>query len=132
MKKYAIAVVMIVSVSGLLALAACDQDAGSSDSGPATGAQTTSATTPGDTGSAEIAITLEELAEFDGKDGRPAYVAVDGVIYDVSSSSAWADGVHAPCNLDAMAGKDLSETLRQAPSNMRSLLARMPVVGRLE
>ena len=132
MKKHAIAVVVIVCVSGLLTLAACDQDTGSSDGGTTPDAQSTSAATPEDAGSAEITMTLEELADFDGKDGRPAYVAVDGVIYDVSSSSAWADGVHAPCNLDAMAGKDLSETLRQAPSNMRSLLARMPVVGRLE
>ncbi|NLG57268.1 MAG: cytochrome B5, partial [Clostridiales bacterium] len=29
-------------------------------------------------------MTLEELKAFDGKEGRRAYIAVDGIIYDVT------------------------------------------------
>lgn len=75
------------------------------------------------------AFTLDSLAEFDGKDGRPAYVAVDGVVYDVTGSSTWPEGDHTPCDLEAMAGRDLSEVIKQAPARMRELLEQMPVVG---
>ena len=36
----------------------------------------------------------EELAGCDGRDGRVAYVAVEGRVYDVSNSSMWRDGSH--------------------------------------
>ncbi len=77
------------------------------------------------------AITLEELAGFDGKEGRPAYVAVDGIVYDLSGSATWPEGKHTPCNLQAMAGRDLSEEIEQAPPRMRDYLRRFPVVGTL-
>lgn len=89
----------------------------------------TSATT--EPGSNQRTFTPAELAEFNGKDGKPAYVAVDGVVYDVSASRSWVDGEHTRCNLGAMAGKDLSAEIQQAPANMRALLERMPVVGKL-
>jgi len=79
----------------------------------------------------EKTFTLAELAQFDGKEGRPAYVAVDGVVYDVSGSARWREGQHTSCPLEAMAGKDLTAEMEQAPSNMRSLLQRMTVVGTL-
>ncbi len=76
-------------------------------------------------------FTLAELAEFDGKGGKPAYIAVDGVVYDLSGSATWPEGKHTPCNLGAMAGRDLSEELKQAPARMRENLKRFPVVGTL-
>jgi predicted heme/steroid binding protein len=78
------------------------------------------------------AFTLAELAEFDGKDGKPAYVAVDGIVYDVTGSANWQEGDHTPCNLDAAAGKDLSAVLAQAPARMRGYIEAMPVVGSLQ
>jgi predicted heme/steroid binding protein len=84
---------------------------------------------PVDTGKT---FTVTELAKFDGKNGNPAYVAVDGVVYDVTGSAKWPQGDHTPCNLDTMAGRDLSEEIKQAPANMRSLLQNMPVVGTLQ
>jgi predicted heme/steroid binding protein len=47
--------------------------------------------TPVDAGSD---LTLEELAEYNGKDDNPAYIAVDGVIYDVSRNANWKSGEH--------------------------------------
>ncbi len=93
------------------------------------GTDGTTATTAGSR--VDQVFTVAALAEFDGRDGRPAYVAVDGVVYDVSDSLAWPEGMHSSCNLGAAAGKDLSDVIDQAPSNMRSLLERMPVVGSL-
>ena len=74
-------------------------------------------------------FTPAELARFDGKDGRSAYVAVDGVVYDLSASAAWSGGEHTLCDLGARAGRDLSDEIKFAPSFMRSMLAAMPTVG---
>lgn len=82
--------------------------------------------------SEEKVFTPAELAQFDGREGRPAYIAVDGVVYDVSSSARWLEGRHTTCFLDPKAGNDLSEELKQAPSNMRALVEQLPVVGRFE
>ncbi len=40
-----------------------------------------------------LGITIDELAKFNGKDG-PAMVAVNGIIYDVSESRLWRNGIH--------------------------------------
>lgn len=104
------------------AAAACG-DGGSSAPAPM-------ATSPSAAG--ERLFAPAELAQFDGKDGRAAYVAVDGVVYDVSGSHDWPGGEHTPCDLDAMAGEDLSDEIAQAPPSMRRLMEQMPVVGRLE
>lgn len=80
----------------------------------------------------ERVFTRQELAGFDGRDGSPAYIAVDGRVYDVSGSASWPQGEHAPCDLDAMAGRDLSEEIEQSSPSMRRYLQRLPMVGRLE
>jgi len=95
----------------------------------ATGSTSAPGTTP--TSAAGQEFTAGQLAEFDGADGRPAYVAVDGVVYDVSASARWSEGIHFSCNLGASAGRDLSDVISQAPANMRSLLSKMPMVGTL-
>lgn len=99
--------------------------------GSATETTTPQTSGPSTTAATEIEFTLDELAEFDGLEGRPAYVAVDGIVYDVSDSARWRQGSHSPCNLGASAGRDLSDVIEQAPANMRALLGRMPVVGSL-
>ena len=73
-------------------------------------------------------MTVEELAKYDGRDGRPAYVAVSGVIYDVSTSSLWQGGNHVDQH---QAGQDLTEDLKKAP-HVRTLVERFPSMGRLE
>ncbi|MBW2503656.1 MAG: cytochrome B5 [Deltaproteobacteria bacterium] len=73
-------------------------------------------------------MTPEELAMNDGRDGRPAYVAVNGTVYDVTDSPRWENGLHPP---DHEAGQDLTDELRSAP-HVRAVVERFPVVGRLE
>lgn len=72
-------------------------------------------------------LTLEELHGFDGKEGRPAFIAYKGIIYDVTKSKLWKDGAHARKHL---AGHDLSNALRAAPHAEDKILS-MPEVGKL-
>ena len=37
-------------------------------------------------------FTKEELSKYDGQNGQPAYVAIEGVVYDVSGKEAWKGG----------------------------------------
>lgn len=73
-------------------------------------------------------MTKNELAKHDGREGRPAYIAVSGTIYDVSASPLWKDGDHQGSH---QAGGDLTEELKSAP-HVRAVVERFPVVGRLE
>ena len=73
-------------------------------------------------------MTLAELAQNNGQNGRPAYVAVNGTIYDVTESPRWQNGLHPP---DHQAGQDLTEELASAP-HVRAVVERFPVVGTLE
>lgn len=77
---------------------------------------------------ADRVFTLEELAEYDGLDGRDAYVAVDGIVYDMTDSGAWGEGNHN----GFQAGQDLTEEIREISPHGVSVLERMPVVGTLE
>ncbi len=72
-------------------------------------------------------FTLEELAEFNGMDGNPAYVAVNGVVYDVTDNDAFENGEHAGQQL---AGTDATEVITESPHG-ESVLEDLPVVGTL-
>lgn len=71
-------------------------------------------------------FTVEELAEYDGQDGRPAYVAYDGVVYDVTESAMWAEGDHEGLHV---AGKDLTQEHDEAPHDV--YVTDFPEIGRL-
>jgi predicted heme/steroid binding protein len=73
-------------------------------------------------------FTREELQKFDGREGRPAYVAFRGKVYDVSESFLWRGGKHQVLH---QAGEDLTEAMQEAPHG-EELLARFPVVGELQ
>lgn len=49
-------------------------------------------------------FTQADLAQYDGKSGNPAYVAVNGVVYDVTNNAAWAAATH----FGLSAGNDLT------------------------
>ena len=73
-------------------------------------------------------FTLEELAQFDGQKGRAAYVAVDGVVYDVTNVPAWKGGLHAGGSIRA--GGDMTETIKRDPHGPENLEAAV-FVGRM-
>ena len=54
----------------------------------------------------------EEISERTGKDGQPAYVAMDGNVYDVSASKLWRNGHHMQRH---DAGADLTDVFPTAP-----------------
>ena len=57
-------------------------------------------------------ITLQELQENNGKNGKPAYIAYKGKVYDVTESAMWGDGEHMGTH---QAGKDLTDDMELAP-----------------
>ena len=73
-------------------------------------------------------FTLEELAEFDGKDGARAYVAVQGVVYDVTDLPRWEGGTHNGYD----AGQDLTDIILNKSPHGLSTLERATKVGLLE
>jgi predicted heme/steroid binding protein len=73
-----------------------------------------------------IEFTLEDLAEFDGLDGRDAYIAVDGYVYDVTESNLWRDGSHQGA---VQAGQDLTDELDSISPHGREMLDRVPRIG---
>ena len=70
-------------------------------------------------------FTERELALYNGENGKPAYVAYKGKVYDVSASFLWKDGKHQVLH---NAGADLTLALEQAPHGIEAL-ERLPVVG---
>lgn len=76
----------------------------------------------------ELSLTLEELKQYDGQNGNPAYVAVDGIIYDVSKVRKWKDGKH---EMGVTAGQDLSELIGQSPHG-KAILSEATVVGKIK
>lgn len=70
----------------------------------------------------------EELRQYDGKEGRPAYIAYKGVIYDVSNNPNWEDGEHMG---RLQAGQDLTPYLEEAPHG-EEVFDALPEVGKLE
>jgi predicted heme/steroid binding protein len=72
-------------------------------------------------------LTLEDLAAFDGKVGRPAYFAFEGKVYDATQSKLWKQGVHMGRH---NAGNDMTEALSLAPHG-REKVTSMTAVGEL-
>ncbi len=70
-------------------------------------------------------FTMEELHNFDGKEGRPAFVAYRGRVYDVTGSKLWKEGSHMKKHL---AGHDLTDAIKTAPHGDEKILS-MPEIG---
>ncbi len=73
-------------------------------------------------------ITSEDLASFDGKEGRPVYVAFQGRVYDVTQSRLWSTGTHMKRH---PSGKELTGEILAAPHGPE-VLDRYPQVGALK
>lgn len=65
---------------------------------------------------ADKVFTLAELAQYDGQDGRPAYFAYEGQVYDASSIPNWKENK----NHGNLAGKDITDALSTPPTGPES------------
>ncbi|MFD1018374.1 cytochrome b5 [Thalassobacillus hwangdonensis] len=79
------------------------------------------------TNTPQIEITREQLSEFTGMNGKPAYVAVDEIIYDVTNNAAWSVASH----FGLTAGEDLSQEFASCHTGQQWILETLPPVGRL-
>ena len=133
--KKKILVISLLAVA-VLVLAGCTQQAPAPTATPVVTPAATEAVTEVPAATAEQAaapqaaleLTLEELAKFNGKDGARAYIAVDGIIYDVTDTGFWKDGQHNGFE----AGKDLTvENKTKSPHGVAKLSGAVEV-GKLK
>ncbi len=74
-----------------------------------------------------LELTLTELNKFNGENGAKAYVAVDGVIYDVTGVPAWKGGKHK----GNMAGQDITELIKTKSPHKGKVLKNLKIVGKI-
>lgn len=72
-------------------------------------------------------FSKEELVRNNGKNGTPAFFAVNRKVYDVTDSPLWENGEHESLH---EAGKDLTQELELAPHGA-DVIERYHVVGTL-
>ncbi len=72
-------------------------------------------------------MSKSDLAKYNGKDGKPAYIGFSGKIYDVTSSAIWIDGEH---QFSHNAGQDLTEAMADAP-HADEVFEGFPAIGTL-
>jgi len=68
-------------------------------------------------------FTLQELAAFSGKDGAPGYIAINGIVYDVTDFQLLKDGRHH----GVVPGNDVSSLF----VHNKAILKRLKIVGKL-
>ena len=73
-------------------------------------------------------LDRESLKEFNGKDGKPVYIAHKGRVIDVTNSKFWKTGLHMKRH---PSGTDLTTDIEAAPHGI-DVLDRYPQVGVLK
>lgn len=73
-------------------------------------------------------FTSEELAQFNGENGKPVYIAHEGKVYDVSASKMWKTGTHMKRH---HSGQDLTTDIQGAP-HTPEVFQRFSQVGMLQ
>lgn len=125
MKKRSTVVVASIMATLLLAFAGCASTPATTTSNATTATATVSAASAA--GSSQKEFTIDELKKYNGQNGTPAYVAVNGTVYDVTNAKNWNNGSHN----GVTAGNDLSKEITNAPHGT-SVLQGLPVVGKLK
>lgn len=129
MKRTATILISVLALAlftvGCASGAASDTAAAATDNAAA--AMTTDTATTDAAASGTLELTLDQLKQYDGKNGNPAYVAVDGVIYDVTNVPQWAGGMHNGYS----AGNDLTDIIKNKSPHGVKQLNGVPVVGKL-
>lgn len=70
-------------------------------------------------------FTKEELKKYNGQNGQPPYIAIEGKVYDISEDASWKEGKHHGFT----AGQDLTEPLTKRVPHGTSVLPGLPIVG---
>lgn len=118
---------LLLSSSAIFLLAACGNNTSEDDAQTDIDSDDVSELVEEETEETAKTFTLLELSQYDGEDGDSAYVAVDGVIYDVTDVPAWAGGEHKN---NLMAGNDHTEAILGSPHG-KDVLEDLPQVGTL-
>ena len=71
-------------------------------------------------------FSIAELSAYNGRDGNPAYVAVNGTVYDVTNNAGWAAATH----FGLTAGRDLTSEFASCHAG-QPILSRLKVVGKI-
>ncbi len=74
-----------------------------------------------------LILTKEELASFNGEGNKPSYIALDGMIYDVTNIELFKKNPHNELKL----GSDLTEEFNECHKDNTNLLSKLPIVGML-
>lgn len=72
-------------------------------------------------------FTRKELSTYNGKNGKPAYVAIEGKVYDVTPIKGWVGGRHH----GHLAGNNLTKELLHKSPHGAKVLSKLEVVGKL-
>ena len=83
--------------------------------------------TPEDSHMTEKEFTLEELAEYNGTNGKPPYVAINGIVYDMSNIGPWSGGTH----FGLLAGNNLTDQFMGCHRGAQSVLNKLSQVGKM-
>jgi len=73
-----------------------------------------------------LKLTIDQLAIYNGENGNPSYIAVSGVIYEITNVSAWSSGSHN----GGVAGTDITDLIDDAPHS-ESVLEDLEIVGEI-
>jgi predicted heme/steroid binding protein len=76
-------------------------------------------------------ISQTQLAAANGQNGKPCYVAIDSLVYQIKDSAFWQNGRHVPSEGKASCGRDLSAVIGQSPHG-KSILETLPQIGKLQ
>lgn len=71
-------------------------------------------------------FTQDELSRYNGRDGNPAYVAVNGIVYDVTNTAAWGGATH----FGLAAGTDVTSRFASCHAG-QPILSKLKVVGKM-
>jgi len=74
----------------------------------------------------EREFTREELKQYNGEKGKAAYIAVNGIVYDVTYQAQWGGGTH----FGVVTGADVTEEFNQCHGG-EEILEKMKVIGKL-
>ena len=73
-------------------------------------------------------FTTEELSKYNGTNGQPSYVAIDGIVYDVTNVWAWKGGKHK----NNSSGSNITELIKNKSPHGLGVVKKLKPVGKLK